>query len=375
MGESGRLAEDIVGQQTGRKGELGQEYDELFTSMSARGGSQGDMFGGGVDPAKNIETGRLKEDVEKLIDTELAKGGHQNAELLKEYNRWIDTPNNVSLEELHRFRSNLRKRIRSLPDDAGYSEIEFNQLENTISTQMHRMAESIEPGAGDALKKIDKWYFEDVAKLNKIPQIRQLFGDDPKPDRVMSWFLQGKASNVTGMKKKVFDGLSPEGKQAIVDSIWNEGYTKASRGERFKPLNFANYADSKVAHLKELGVHKDLVAEVENVSKLMRHISKEGKAVDTTVWRLLRGVPFIYRNAADMARRNNFRQRLHQASPDIRPGSPKMETFYRGVIRGIMINQPEVSEATSDTLSDSADALSPSVDAVKDQTLGRLSSG
>lgn len=341
--EAGRMAEDFVSGVNRRGEDISRQYEDLFDDVDAIGwdkaaGRQSEFSAVTGD---SLDVSTLRNSIKDLLQTEMDKLGHANPTMVAEYRRWIETPDPTSLRGLHEFRSGLRRRARGMPAEAGVSSKQMQDLEDTISRQMHKMAELRNPGAGDALERIDNWYYNDVAKFNRIPALKQMFGADPSPSKVQSWLMGGKPSDVNAMKKQVWDNLTPDGKEAIIDSIWNDAYNKATRGV-FKPRQYANSLDTKIGHIRELeGAGSPNVVEMENLSKLMKHIDGEGKATEFALLKMIRGYPFVYRAVTDQLRMSNFRYMLREASPDIRPGNKAMENFYRGIIRSFAADNEE----------------------------------
>ena len=358
------VANDIADRLASNKNSAKSTYDAIWDqadgSVRTKNSGEGQSFQTTArDPSHSTKA--IKDDIEELKFIEEEKGGLRNRELIEEYDRWLSGPEEVSLEDLHKFRSDLRKRTRQVAKDTGSDVLKFSELEKTISNRMADIAEEAQPGLGQSVRDADDWYYNNIVKFQENPKIAKAIDNkDPSPKAVTNWLLGGDASEVNKLKIETYDKLSDRGKFAIEESIWDDAYKQAG-GDNFSPARYSKYAKSKIHTLRKLGA-TDAADRLEKLGKIMQHISETGKASDSSLLNTIRGVPFIYRSVVEQSRKSNFVNRLSQVSTDIRPGSPKMETFYRGIIRGLAINQPESGSALFDTVSENI--AQPAVEAV-----------
>lgn len=317
----GEIGEDIVEGATSGiqslKNDFNTSYNMLFGAM--------DRYG--------ADTTALVPKLQTMLAKEQARGSHRSDRLIGEIQKWIDTPDQgLTVQKLHEFRTSLKGTINSLDPAEIARGDSWRDLEKEVTDQIYLVADSINPQFGATLKNLDTWYYEDLAKLNRAPGVQAALGENPSPVQVANWFT----SSPTPFKRQLFDTLTNTGKEAVLESVWNNAYRAASKGKEFSPLNYAKYVESNSESVKAYMSPQDFKA-YENTGKLMRYLATEGKTADINTLDLIRGYPFYYKKAAEAFRKANWRWKMSQAPEDIRPGSPEMETFYRGVLRSLMI--------------------------------------
>lgn len=350
------LGTEVVGAlQSGiaaRQGDFQTSYDMLFSTL--------DQYG--ANPT------RIKSQAGKLFDTEKAKGTMANSDLMGEYRRWMDMPDDdLTIQGLHEFRSDLRQRMRALPAESRNKARQFESLEDMISKEIHREADRVAPGMGDALKNIDSWYYEDLARIQRLPGVKGALAENPTPGNFLNWMITSPNEG----KMRAFRTLTEEGQQAVKEAFWNRAYRIGARGKQFNPLNYAKYIESNLDSARQFMEPEEVVT-FENLGKVMRHIASEGKTADNNFLRLIRGFPFLYRAVGDAVRRSNMRYMLSNAPPDIRPGSPQMETYYRGLIRSIAIQDEDTFQAAGEIPGDVGQAVQSQFPNIQQDTIGRL---
>jgi hypothetical protein len=330
----GEIGEDIVeGARTGLSqvaGDFETSYNMLFGAMDRHG----------------ADTSALTPKLRSMLAQEQARGSHSSDKLMQEIDRWINTPSEgLTIEKLHQFRHALRTRMDALDPAEIARKDSYGELERAISDHIFLQADSISPGYGEALRNLDRWYYEDLARLRRAPGVQAALGENPSPTQVANWFT----SSPTPFKKQLFDSMSDTGKEAVLETAWNNAYQAGMRGRQFNPLSYAKYIESSAESMKAYMSPTDYQAYI-NTGKVMRHIAGEGRTADNSLLRMIRGFPFMYRAVGDAIRRSNWRWALSQAPADIRPGSPEMETFYRGLIRSLAIQDGgDLSEGFGDT--------------------------
>jgi hypothetical protein len=342
----GEVGQDIVeGAQAGveaTKKDFQTAYGMLFGAM--------DRYG--------ADTQSLVPKLQQILSKEQARGSHRSDALIGEIEKWIKTPDmaqGLTVEKLHQFRHTLRQRMDSL-DPAEISRMDsWKELERTVGDHIAQQADAIHPGFGQTLKDLDTWYYEDLAKLRRAPGVQAALGENPTPSAVASWFT----SSPTPFKRQLFDQMTPTGKNAVIESIWNNAYTQAGRKKEFDPLRYAQYVEKTSETAGQYMNPQDLEA-FTNAGRLMRHIATNGRTADIRFLDLVRGYPFVFKKGAEAIRKANWRWRLSQAPDDIKPGSPQMENFYRGILRSLAIQDlTDLGEATGDTFGQAYEVVTP----------------
>lgn len=368
-----RAASDAAVKRTTSQGDsvLGQEaIGALETGVAAQAGdfqTAYDMLFQSLDQY-GASGSRIKSRAQKLFKEEQARGSMANSGLMSEYRRWMDMPDDqLTIQRLHEYRSGLRDRMKALGPESGSKVRDYQRLEQMVSSEIAREAERIAPGAGDALKNLDSWYYEDVAKIRRMPGVTAALGENPTPANFLNWLM----TKPNPGKRQAFQLMTESGQNAVKEAAWNRAFRQGMRGKEFSPLAYARYIEDNTETMAQYFQPEELL-EFTNLGKLMRHIATEGKTADNNLLRLLRGFPFMYRAVTDAYRRSNFRYALRHAPPDIRPGSPEMETFYRGLIRSIVIQDEATLEdfgAIPEEVGRAAEEVAPEV---RDRTIGRL---
>lgn len=316
---------------------------------------------------ENVDTMADTAPIRRMADTmhkaEKSRGTMADSGIMKEYSRWANMPENVSVKELHQFREDLRGRIRS----DGPRADQWAEFEERVSDSIYRAADKLSPGMGDALKNMDNWYYTDLERIRKMPGVRGALSENPTPQNFLNWLI----TKPDAQKMDVFNALSDSGKKAVREAMWNHAFRVGARGREFNPLGYAKYVESNLETARQL-MPDDEVRAFENLGKLMRHIDSRGKTADNHMLRLLRGFPFMYRAVTDAVRRSNFRYLMSHAPPDIRPGSPAMERFYRGVIRALMVQGEGELEAYPQMMGEAVDEGKPLVRDLSEGSIGRL---
>ena len=317
----GEIGEDIIaGAQEGVakvKRDFKDQYSQLWGAL--------DQYGADVSA--------LRPTLGAMLATEKARGSHASKPLMNELKRWIETPDEgLTVEKLHEFRTALKGRINALDPAEISRKDSWLQLEKEVTDQIYSTADAISPQLAGTLKNLDTWYYEDLGKLQRAPGVKAALGENPSPVQVANWFT----SNPTPFKKQLFNSLTDTGKDAVLESVWNNAYRAGSKGKEFNPLNYARYVEDHAESAKGYMTPQDYKAFL-NTGKLMRYIASEGKTADFHLSDMIRGYPFYHKKAVEGFRKANWRWKMSQAPEDIRPDSPEMETFYRGVLRSLMI--------------------------------------
>jgi len=317
--------------------------------------------GGRMMPQGSLDLRNIRSNVNQKIKAELELGSMADDKLLTELERWADMPERVTVEGLQEFRSRLRRRTPT--GDAGDA---FRKLDKTIGDEVVAAAEKAVPGSGDAMRRMDDWFNTEIPRIMDIPAIKGTLKDNASPQAVMN-LVMGKRNKVT---QEVANMMTDSGKKAVSEAYWNQAFTKATQGKNFNPLMYGKFIDDSLDSAKQFMTPQDIDA-FDNLGKLMRHISGKGQNPDSSMLKLIRGFPFMYRAIADQVRQSNFKYLLSNAAPGIRPGSPAMERFYRSVIRGIAIQE---DDAVQDPMMDMSTGMLNEATGLKDEFLGRLSS-
>lgn len=340
----GALAEeavqDLQGQISQRASDFAGAYDSLFAATAAG----------------RVNLAPLKNQIQGLMEQEMARGSHARNALTAEYRKWLDTPEDaLTPQKLQEFRTGLRETIRGLPGEQREAADALSNLENMVTDTLVSEMDRAVPGAGAMLRNMDTWYYEDLARIRRMPGVTGALRENPTPQNFMSWLI-GKPS---GQKRQVFDMLSDTGKDAVRASFWNAAWRKANQTPGFKPLQYAKFLEDNMETATEILEPLEAAA-VKNTAKLFRHIGGEGKAADVSFWNFIRGFPFLYRSAAQNLKKSNFLYMMSNASPDLKPGSPAMDRFYRGVLRNLAISDAEeVREGYSQTATEAQEAIGP----------------
>lgn len=354
-GDAALGAEAVGSLQTGmaaREGDFETAYGMLFGTM--------DEYG--ANPS------RIKAKAQRLFETEKAHGTMANSDLMSEYRKWMDMPDeDLTIETLHKYRQDLRTRMRALPAESRNKAAQFQQLEDMVSREIHSEADRISPGLGDALKNIDNWYYEDIARIRRMPGVKGALAENPTPANFLNWMIGTPGPG----KRAAFDALTPQGQKAVKEAMWNRAYKSGLKGKEFNPLQYAKAVEKQIESA-EMFMEPEEVLQFRNLGKLMRHIAGEGKSADNNILRLIRGFPFMYRAVGDAVRRSNFRYNLSHAPPDIRPGSPEMERFYRGLIRSIAIQDEDTFQAAGEIPAQVGGAVQSQFPNIQQDTIGRL---
>jgi hypothetical protein len=319
----GEIAEDVLADfqagMSSREADFGLEYERLLDRITE------------ASPQMNVTPIQVK--AQRLLDRETAKGGHANESLMTEYRKWLDTPTG-DMRALREFRSGMRDRMRALGPEDRKAAAALEEFEDFISDEMARQADNAMEGGGQMLSSLDKYFYEDLARIRRMPGAKAALGENPTPQALVNFLKSKPGPN----KRKILEVMSPEGRQAVAEAGWNEAYDKATRGAEFNPKRYATWIRDNAESMQDIMPGEDHAAMV-NLGKLMDHIAGEGRNPDTSIINVIRGFPFMYRAIGDRFRKSNFKYMLANVSPDIRPGSPEMERFYRGVIRSLAIQE------------------------------------
>ncbi len=334
------VVQDLQGQMAGRQGGFDQAYTALFNSLEGQ----------------RVPMSGLKRQIQGMMESEMKRGSHARNELTQEYRKWLDTPEDgLTPGMLQEFRSGLRETIRGLPGEKRQSAEALNALEETVTGTLTREMDRMLPGSGEMLRNMDTWYYEDLARLRRLPGVRGALAENPTPQNFVSWMI----SKPNDQKMQVFNMLSDEGKDAVRKSFWNAAWRKGNQGAEFKPLQYAKFLEDHLESAQQI-LEPVEAAAAGNVAKLFRHIAGEGKAADVSFWNFMRGFPFLWRSAAQNIKQSNFMYMMANASPDLKPGSPEMDRFYRSVLRGLVIqDREEVGSGVSGLRDQAADLELP----------------
>lgn len=293
----------------------------------------------------NIDLGPFQRRMGALLQAEQAKGSQANRDLMNEYKRWVDTPtDNLTPKRLQEYRTALRERQRGLAPEQATMGARLQEIDDMITGTLTQEMERIAPGSGEMLTNLDNWFYDEVARLRRVPQVRNALGENPMPQNLVNWML----TKPNETKQAVFNSLSNDGKEMMREAFFNTGYRRARQGAKFNPLSYSKFIENNMDTIRT--IMPERADGMETLSKVMRYASAEGKVLDSSFWNMIRGFPFLYRSVIQNARRSNFFWRLQNADPSLSPDSPEMDRFYRSLIRGLAIQDPErVSEGIQGT--------------------------
>ncbi len=326
------VSEDLSTQVTGRVSDMNRQFDRVMEELdNIKGyplsrGSRGQFLAQGM-----LDVNPIRAQVDDYIATEIGQRGMANPKFMSELDRWSDLPENVTMKDLNKYRRDMRSRRPKDPD----SQEKWDSFDAYLSDEMYRHADRMSPGSGDIMRNMDEWTHSELPRLQQIPAIKKALGNDATPQSVLNWMM----SNPGPVRQEVADMLTTSGRHAVTESFWNQAYRAGTRGRKFNPLSYSKYLDS---HLEAAGQFMDEgeTQIFENLSKVMRHISDRGAAPDSDMLKMIRGYPFLYRAVTDRIRNSNFVYMMKNVPKEIRPGSPAMERWYRGFIRGLAIQEP-----------------------------------
>ena len=213
-----------------------------------------------------------------------------------------------------------------------------------MTDTLQKGMEKAVPGSGQLLSNLDDWFYNDVAKLRRIPQVRNALGENPMPQNLVQYLLT-KPNNE---KIQIFNALSDKGKDALKEAFFSSAFRRGNSGREFNPNTYAKFLEDNRDTIDVLMPEESTA--MANLAKVMRHAAGEGRSQDASLWNAIRGFPFIYRSVIQNVRRSNAMYFLQNASPDLRPGSPEMERFYRSFLRNLAVAGPDrVSEGIQGT--------------------------
>lgn len=367
MGELGEeVSLDLANEFAAKEARMDRQYDELFAELDKGAPGRQRGAGGKFMPRGTVDATDIKKQAQNYLDSEITHGTMSDPAVIKEYKRWLDFPDNVKMSNLHQYRKSLRERA---PASNTYAQGKYAELDAFVSEDLARRADLLQPGAGNMLRQMDHWFYEELPRLREIPAIRELLKHNPTPGRVLNWVMTTNSP----ARREVAGMMSGVGRKAITESFWNQAYRSGTQGRSFNPNQYAKFVDKNLDNVAQFMPVEEMTA-FKNLGKLMKHISGEGAAPDTSLLKLIRGYPFMYRAMADRVRQSNFIYMMKNVSPSARPGTPAMDRFYRGLIRGIQIQEPgDVSGPWSEGVGNLYEASgAPSIDEAKKAAIGLL---
>lgn len=285
-----------------------------------------------------IDDRPIRELAADIWGAENAKGTLGSSHLKSITSKWARMPEGQTPAQLHEFRSNLRAEIRDLDSptarpDQKRARADLIRMEQGISDVLADSLEAQTPGAGDALRSMDRWYRNNIVTMQNTPQLSQVLGENAEametPTKVLRWMMTTDPKSA----QRAYHALDSEGKVLIRANIWRDAYQKSfgPKGE-FSPTKYARSLEQSVGTARQfLPQHE--VEGLEGMVKIMRYISNEGMAPpDSRLLRMIRGFPFIYRAVTDQVRKSNTAFNLARSANRV-TNNQQMDDIIRNIGR------------------------------------------